>query len=914
MEEEETRFFRYKNILIEAVCCCPTTATTTTTTLQCRFGIRFILYICIIYTCVSDIACIHTYGTHCASTHTNTRINLKLRAAATTTTTTSFLPLRGKTLRERELQLRDTRREQTKESVKATAVAAADVFIYKIRPPAPTSIPRRIQSTCINIRPGIARIYAHVFVYQTTMESIEEYKSFYGCTRRKRASQREGRNIRGAFAVLHGRRKEMSRSRSERRQKNANMYRIIFQRFSRATAVAVGTTVAFFNFGAAKGAKKKEAKDSARCELSRCIVYYIPLCAHIKPTISDCEGLLEQGSERGELSKGFKVKNLQKNIREICKCCAVCVKNKTRGQNKYGLMAHLGPAKAPLEIVSIDMIGGFGGSRSTKRYLHLLVDHFTRYAWITTSKTQNSKDFIKLLQVDLKPTIAVTAAQAAKLPEKRKGEDIEANKDLKKAKLETKALKAKRPGFTDERYNETSYYIENGLRKVYPYYFTFTTFTKGRWVGEKILEVFAREFRAHPAEEYERCIRAGTLTVNYQKVDVDYRLRHNDLLANVVHRHEVPVTSEPITVIHMDEDVVVVNKPASIPVHPCGRYRHNTVVFILAKEYGLKNLRTIHRLDRLTSGILLFGRTPKKARQMEHQIRNRQVKKQYVCRVEGEFPEEEIVCSEPIEVVSYKIGVCKVSEKGKDCLTKFKRLSYNGQTSVVLCKPQTGRMHQIRVHLQYLGYPVCNDPLYNHTVFGPVKGKGGMIGKSDEELVKDLIGIHNAENWLGMDGDSEMSLFKTTKLELDDRLPSSDKEGSPSSTPSLNDEEQQQQQVQSTSSPSSQDQSATSTTSTSTSTSTVQQQQQTPQPSLKVTVGTQTGSEPPDSIFSNDKVTVDQHCYECKVKYRDPKPSDLVMYLHAWRYCGPGWEYETPLPAWAASDWAPAASGDEQQR
>lgn len=79
----------------------------------------------------------------------------------------------------------------------------------------------------------------------------------------------------------------------------------------------------------------------------------------------------------------------------------------------------------------------------------------------------------------------------------------------------------------------------SGLRKVYPYYFTFTTFTKGRWVGEKILEVFAREFRAHPAEEYERCIRAGTLTVNYQKVDVDYRLRHNDLLANVVHRYVV---------------------------------------------------------------------------------------------------------------------------------------------------------------------------------------------------------------------------------------------------------------------------------------------------------------------------------------------------------------------------------------
>lgn len=81
-------------------------------------------------------------------------------------------------------------------------------------------------------------------------------------------------------------------------------------------------------------------------------------------------------------------------------------------------------------------------------------------------------------------------------------------------------------------YNELSL----GLRKVYPYYFTFTTFTKGRWVGEKILDIFSKEFRAHPAEEYERCIQTGTLTVNFEKVPIDYRLKHNDLLANIVHR------------------------------------------------------------------------------------------------------------------------------------------------------------------------------------------------------------------------------------------------------------------------------------------------------------------------------------------------------------------------------------------
>lgn len=69
------------------------------------------------------------------------------------------------------------------------------------------------------------------------------------------------------------------------------------------------------------------------------------------------------------------------------------------------------------------------------------------------------------------------------------------------------------------------------------------------------------------------------------------------------------------------------------------------------------------------------------------------------------------------------------------------------------------------------GYPVVNDPLYNHEVFGPSKGRGGDIGgKTDDQLVRDLINIHNAENWLGIDGDSELSLFKPMKADSDDSL------------------------------------------------------------------------------------------------------------------------------------------------
>lgn len=94
----------------------------------------------------------------------------------------------------------------------------------------------------------------------------------------------------------------------------------------------------------------------------------------------------------------YTAKNIITNIKELCNNCEICVKNKSRRKPKYGLMSHLGPATYPFEIVSIDTIGGFGGSRSTKKYLHLLVDHFTRHAYILTSKNQHYNDFIKLAE------------------------------------------------------------------------------------------------------------------------------------------------------------------------------------------------------------------------------------------------------------------------------------------------------------------------------------------------------------------------------------------------------------------------------------------------------------------------------------------------------------------------------------
>lgn len=99
----------------------------------------------------------------------------------------------------------------------------------------------------------------------------------------------------------------------------------------------------------------------------------------------------------------------------------------------------------------------------------------------------------------------------------------------------------------------------------------------------------------------------------------------NDFLRNTVHRHEPPVTAEPIRLLAENEDVVVVDKPSSIPVHPCGRFRHNTVIFILGKEHQLKELHPLHRLDRLTSGVLMFAKTAAVSERIHEQVRDRQV-------------------------------------------------------------------------------------------------------------------------------------------------------------------------------------------------------------------------------------------------------------------------------------------------
>lgn len=182
-----------------------------------------------------------------------------------------------------------------------------------------------------------------------------------------------------------------------------------------------------------------------------------------------------------------------------------------------------------------------------------------------------------------------------------------------------------------------------------------------------------------------------------------------------------------------------------------------------------------NRLDRLTSGVMFIAKHPKSAEELSQQITQRTVRKEYIARVKGEFPDGEVVCDMPILQISPKLGLNRVRANGRTARTVFKKLAYyppttnNGsknssspqQTetdetrpgteegySVVRCLPVTGRTHQLRVHLQFLGHPIANDPIYcNRRVWGANLGANDADASqdTDEDIITRLSRMGKSE-------------------------------------------------------------------------------------------------------------------------------------------------------------------------
>ncbi|PVU94875.1 hypothetical protein BB559_002899 [Furculomyces boomerangus] len=286
------------------------------------------------------------------------------------------------------------------------------------------------------------------------------------------------------------------------------------------------------------------------------------------------------------------------------------------------------------------------------------------------------------------------------------------------------------------------YSFENGLRKVIPYWFTFRAHAKQRWFGKSIYNVFSTEFRDKDPEYYKEAIINGKIMVNEKMVDPEYKIKNGDLITHISHRHEPSVHDKKINILGLvsptkNTSILGLVKPTGFPVHPSGRYHYNTLLEMLHNEYGFTKLFPTNRLDRLVSGVMVMATNKKTAQVLTEQMSENKISKVYVCRVLGDFPySEKVVCEAPVRTIAHKLGLNYVDfENGRSCLTEFTKLSSGKHTSVLLCKPKTGRTHQIRVHLQYLGYPIVNDPLYcNPSIWGSSLGANGKPFTENDNL------------------------------------------------------------------------------------------------------------------------------------------------------------------------------------
>ena len=214
------------------------------------------------------------------------------------------------------------------------------------------------------------------------------------------------------------------------------------------------------------------------------------------------------------------------------------------------------------------------------------------------------------------------------------------------------------------------------------------------------------------------------IVVNNKIVKSNYKVKCGDIIEITVEEPEM-LKVEPeniqLNILYEDKDVIVVNKPQGMVVHPApGNYKGTLVNALLYHCTDLSSINGIirpgivHRIDKDTSGILVIAKNDDAHNKLSEQLKEHSMKREYYALVEGRIKNDEGTIDKPIgrnKKDRLKMGIV---EDGKNAVTHYKVIErYNGY-SLVKCILETGRTHQIRVHMSYIGFPLVGDPLYGH--------------------------------------------------------------------------------------------------------------------------------------------------------------------------------------------------------
>lgn len=217
-------------------------------------------------------------------------------------------------------------------------------------------------------------------------------------------------------------------------------------------------------------------------------------------------------------------------------------------------------------------------------------------------------------------------------------------------------------------------------------------------------------------------IKKGEVLVNGKVVKAKYAVKEGDEIIYHLPEEEVlEILAEdiPLEIIYEDQDVAVVNKPQGMVVHPSAGHTSGTLVNALM--HHIKDLSSIngvvrpgivHRIDKDTSGLLMIAKNDNAHRSLAAELKDKKSLRQYLAIVHGNLPNDRGVIEAPIGRSDKDRKKQAVIAGGRDALTRFKVLERFGHYTLVELTLETGRTHQIRVHMAYIGHPVAGDPLY----------------------------------------------------------------------------------------------------------------------------------------------------------------------------------------------------------
>lgn len=215
------------------------------------------------------------------------------------------------------------------------------------------------------------------------------------------------------------------------------------------------------------------------------------------------------------------------------------------------------------------------------------------------------------------------------------------------------------------------------------------------------------------------------IIVNGQKEKASYKVKLNDEIEikdGFITETDIEPTPMSLDIVYEDDDIMIINKPSGLVVHPGNGNQNNTLVNgliyytnDLSDNNGEERPGIVHRIDKDTSGLLLIAKNNQSHNILSTYFQNHeQIKREYIALICGEFPHNEATIDAPIgRDPKDRKKMAVTAKNSKPAITHLKVIKrYKGYT-LISCLLETGRTHQIRVHLSYIGYPIYNDPVYN---------------------------------------------------------------------------------------------------------------------------------------------------------------------------------------------------------